>query len=95
MDQNVYAPEGFSLYMRLGAGLTFLVIQNEVGMDGPFSSSGSGGATASVGCVAKEVDAQESDSQLLYSTLSCALAAHAFRARVRSRYISPYGRGKC
>jgi hypothetical protein len=45
--------------------------------------------------VAKEVDAQESDSQLLYSTLSCALAAHAFRARVRSRYISPYGRGKC
>jgi hypothetical protein len=36
--------------------------------------------------VAKEVDAKESDSQLLYSTLSRALAAHAFCARVRSRY---------
>jgi hypothetical protein len=38
--------------------------------------------------VAKEVDAQESDSQLLYSTLSCALAAHAFSAFACARATS-------
>jgi hypothetical protein len=36
--------------------------------------------------VAKEGNAKESDSQLLFSTLSRALAAHAFCTRVRLRY---------